>query len=354
VTREATMLTTYFEERDRSGQRFQADVLFDVYARHRVRTSVLLRGVLGFGQRHELHSDRLLTLSESLPAVSIAVDDAERIEALLPEILEVTHHGMVSLERCLLLGEPTGALEADTVKLTVYGGRGVRFKGQAGYVAAIDRLRAAGVAAASVLLAVDGTLHGERQRARFFARNANVPLVLSAVGAQAKVIGALPELIELVSEPVMTLERVTICKLHGATVAEPVAVLSRDRSGLPIRQKITVHLEESARVDGRPVYLELVQRLTRQGATGVTVLRGVRGFYGELPPFADRMLALRRNVPVQVIVVDDPESVRRWWPVLDELTRASGLVTSEIVPAAHALAHGRPHDLPLAAIDPDS
>jgi PII-like signaling protein len=353
VTREATVLTTYFEERDRSGQQFQADVLFDLYARHRVRTSALLRGVLGFGQRHELHSDRLLTLSESLPAVSIAVDTAEQIETLLPEILEVTHHGMVSLERCLLLGEPVVSLEADTVKLTVYGGRGVRFRGQAGYVAAIDRLRAAGVASASVLLGVDGTLHGERQRARFFARNATVPLVLSAVGAQAQVIGALPDVIELVSEPVTTLERVTICKLRGVTLAPPAALRSRDRSGLPIRQKITVQVEESARIDGRPVYLELVRRLRRRGASGVTVLRGVRGFYGDLTPFSDRMLALRRNVPVHVIAVDDPESVRRWWPVVDELTRASGLVTSEIVPAAHALAHGRAGDLPLAAIDSD-
>lgn len=354
MTHDAIMLTTYFEERDRSGERFLADALFDVYAGHRVRTSVLLRGVLGFGQRHELHSDRLLTLSESLPAVSIAVDTSERIEALLPEVLNVTEHGMVSLERCRLVDEKLRSLGHGTVKLTIYGGRGVRFDGQAGYVAAIDRLRAAGAAGASVLLAVDGTLHGERERARFFARNANVPLVLSAIGAQAELFDALPELVELVSEPVITLERVTICKLHGAALAPPIPLPSRDASGLPIRQKITVQVEEPAMVGGQPVYLELAQRLRRQGAAGVTVLRGVRGFYGEHRPFADRMFALRRNVPVHVIAVDDPEAVRRWWPVVDELTRASGLVTSEIVPAAHALARGRPGGLPLAAIETDS
>ncbi len=43
-------LTTYFSERERSGDRFLADALFDVYDRHRMRTSVLLRGIEGFDE----------------------------------------------------------------------------------------------------------------------------------------------------------------------------------------------------------------------------------------------------------------------------------------------------------------
>lgn len=92
-------LTAYFDERDRSRGRFLADQLFDIYERHRMRTSVLLRGVVGFGQHHGLHTDRLLTLSESLPAVSIAVDSRERIEAALPDVLDVAQSGLISLER---------------------------------------------------------------------------------------------------------------------------------------------------------------------------------------------------------------------------------------------------------------
>src|SRR5581483_157546 len=173
-------------------------------------------------------------------------------------------------ERCRLIDATIRAANPQTVKLTIYGGRGVRAGGLPGYVAAIDRLRAAGAAGASILLPVDGTLHGERQRARFFARNANVPLIVSAVGTQAQLFGALPHLSELISEPVITLERVTICKLQGNTLAVPLAVRSHDRSGLPIRQKITIQVEESARIGDRPVYLELAHRLRRQGAAGLT------------------------------------------------------------------------------------
>ena len=41
---------------------------------------------------------------------------------------------------------------------------------------------------------VDGTLHGERQRARFFARNANVPMMLLAIGDGDALRRALDEL----------------------------------------------------------------------------------------------------------------------------------------------------------------
>lgn len=346
-------LTTYFEERDRSGDRLLADALFDVYERHRMRTSVLLRGALGFGRRHELHSDRLLTLSESLPAVSIAIDTRDRIEQALGDVLEVTSHGMITLERAqLALGDDLLRLDIGAVKgavkLTIYGGRSVRSGGRAGYVAAVDRLRDAGATGASVLLAVDGTLHGERQRARFFARNANVPLMLLAIGSGEALSRALPDVADLIAEPVVTVERVQICKAHGATLGRPRSVPAQDESGLPIWQKIMVHAEEQAKFDGRPLYLEIVRRLRLADAAGVTVLRGVRGFYGDLPAFADSVLAMRRNVPVHVVAVDSPEAVQRWWPIVDELTSTSGLVTSELVPASHALRNGQPRQLRLA------
>ncbi|MCA1697659.1 MAG: DUF190 domain-containing protein, partial [Actinobacteria bacterium] len=40
---------------------------------HRVTTSVVLRGIEGFGLHHTLHTQRILTLSEDLPLISVAV-----------------------------------------------------------------------------------------------------------------------------------------------------------------------------------------------------------------------------------------------------------------------------------------
>ena len=44
----AIKLTSYFSERDRVRGILLADALFDVYERHEVRASVLLRGSAGF------------------------------------------------------------------------------------------------------------------------------------------------------------------------------------------------------------------------------------------------------------------------------------------------------------------
>jgi PII-like signaling protein len=168
--------------------------------------------------------------------------------------------------------------------------------------------------------------------------------MLLVVGDPARIRGVLPALGELIDEPVATIERVQICKAAGTLLAQPVAVPAQDASGLQIWQKLMVHMQEQSKHRGRPLYLELVRRLAEAGAAGATVLRGVRGFYGERDPFSDRVLSLRRNVPVHVVLVDAPSNMERWWPIVDELTSEDGIVTSELVPALHAFQVG---DAPL-------
>ncbi len=341
-------LTTYFGERQRAGDAFLADALQEVYERHRIHTSVVLRGVDGFGAGHHLHTDRLLTLSENLPAVSIAIDARACIERAVPEILELAGDGLLSLERARLVTSDalrglTPSILADDpqqpVKLTLYGGRGIRAGNQSGYVRALHVLAEAGALGASVLLAVDGSLHGERRRARFFARNADVPLMLLTLGSAASLGAALPEVLTLLQEPVMTVERVQICKSAGRHLSEPTGLPEHDDSGLPNWQKLTIHVEEQATHAGRPVHSELVVRLREAGAAGATVLRGVRGFYADREPFHDRLWSLRRNVPVSVIVIDSAAAMRSWWPLIDDATAEHGLVTSELIPASHGLGH---------------
>jgi PII-like signaling protein len=356
VRSNATKLTVYFSERQRTGDAYLADALLNLYERHGVHTSVLLRGVDGVGAHHHLHTDRLLSSSENLPAVSIAVDSEERMQAALADVEPLTEAGgLITLERATLVSvdelETTGigttevgatgigateiGGDADApVKLTLFGGRSVRADGQAGYVTAVSRLAAAQVAGASVLLAVDGTLHGQRRRARFFARNADVPLMLSAVGPAASLGRALPELAGLLDEPVAIIERVEVCKADGRLLSTPSSPTKTDPTVRPDGLKITVHVEEGATHQGRPVHSELLQRLHHSAVAGVTVLRGVRGFYGQRTPFADRAWSVRRNVPVLLEAIDTPARVRDWWPVVDELTTEHGLVTSELLPAS--------------------
>jgi PII-like signaling protein len=334
-------LTTYFGERDRSGGRFLADALLDLYGRHGLAASVLLRGVEGFGIRHHLQTQRLLTLSEDLPLVSVAVDTRARIEAALPEVERLATHGLLTLERARMLTGAVGEVRLpqdlhEATKLTVYCGRQERAGGRAAYLAIVEALHEHGVSGATVLLGVDGTAHGERRRARFFARNADVPLMIVSVGAGETIARALPALGALLERPLVTLERVIVCKRDGEGLAEPRELPLAYDAGLGTWQKLMVYAGEQSRHAGRPLYASLVRRLREAGAAGATALRGVWGYHGDHAPHGDRFLALRRRVPVVTVVVDTPERVRRWYEIVDELTDETGLVTSEMVPAARA------------------
>lgn len=346
-------LTTYFGERDRTGNGLLADDLLDLYGRHAVQASILLRGVEGFGPRQRLRTDRLLTLSEDLPVLSVAVDGRERVEAMLPEVLAIKRRGFVTLERARMLTGPdeAPALPAEldeAAKLTVYLGRQERAGRAPAFVSACELLQQRGMSGATVLLGVDGTLHRQRRRARFFARNTEVPMMIISVGPGREIAAVVPELAALLRRPLITVERVRVCKRDGQLLARPHELPGADEHGLALWQKLTIHTSEDARVGSRALHRELVRRLRAADVTGATSLRGIWGYHGDHAPHGDRLLQLRRHVPVLTIVIDRPERIARAFDIVDELTPERGLVTSEMVPAASAPDRVGPHGLRLA------
>jgi PII-like signaling protein len=334
-------LTAYFAERDRTGDRFLGDALIAACERHALQTSVLLRGVEGFGLHQVLQTERLLSLSEDLPAVLVAVDSRTRIEAALPELREATSHGLLTLERARML---TGRVDRvalpeelhDATKLTVYCGRYERAGRRPVFLAIVDLLHAHHAMSTTVLLGVDGTAHGVRERARFFGRNVQVPLMIIAIGTGAELSAVLPDIAALTERPLLTLERIRVCKSNGRRLAEPQDAPGADDNGLNTWVKLMIHADQTARHDGRPLHVELVRRLRAAKAGGATVLQGIWGYSGEGRPQGDKLLSLRRHVPTTTIVVDTPAQIGRWFEIVDELTDTAGVVTSELVPALHA------------------
>ncbi|MFZ0386584.1 MAG: DUF190 domain-containing protein [Solirubrobacteraceae bacterium] len=350
-------LTTYFGERDRTPNGLLSDELMNVYGSHRLQASILLRGAEGFGRLQHLHTDRLLSLSEDLPVVSIAIDDRRRIESMLGAVLEVKRRGLITLERARLLSGEIGPVELpeqldEATKLTIYVGRQDRVDRTPAYLAVCDLLHRRGVAGASVLLGVDGTRRGDRSRASFFGRNADVPMMVIAVGAGERVAAVLPELAGVLDEPLITLERVRVCKRDGELLATPQELPGTDQRGLALWQKLMVYTSNSATRAGVPLHLAIVRRLREAGAAGATCLRGIWGFHGEHAPHGDKLLQIRRHVPVCTIAIDSPERTARSFQIIDELTAEHGLVTSEMVPAVTAMSESETHGgLRLANLD---
>lgn len=333
-------LTAYFAERERAGGRFLADELLDLFDARQIATSVMLRGIASFGPANVVRSDRSLSLSEDPPVTITAVDTPARITALADEVLALTHRGLITLERGRIAPatapEPTG----EAVRLTLYLGRHHRIAGAPGYLAVCQTLHRLGFVSAETLLGVDGSVAGQRKRARFFSRNTHVPLVISGVGTTAQATTAAQELRAMLPDALLTAERIRVCKHDGTKLADPYA-LPTDVDGVAHFQKLTVRTAEDTLHDGRPVHRALVQRLKEsEHASGATVLRGIWGFNGDHRPHGDRFLQLARHVPVTTVIIDDAPGIAASFEIVDELTRGAGVVTCEVVPAMIAV-HNR-------------
>jgi PII-like signaling protein len=255
-------------------------MLTDIFARHRLRTSLIMRGVTGFGIKQRLRTDRLLTLSEDLPLVAVAVDTRVRVQAVLSELTELAFDGLVTVGRAMMLTERVDALripwdQQAATKLTVHVGRHQRIDGKPACEVIVELLHGRGLAGAAVRLGIDGTVRGDRQRARFIGHNTIVPLMVIAVGDSDQISGLLPQLSELLRAPVLTLERLRICKRDGTLLRPPRELPETDASGLNLWQKLTVYTSEDAEHCGRPLHQQLISELRSAKAAGATSQRAI-------------------------------------------------------------------------------
>ena len=152
-----------------------------------------------------------------------------------------------------------------------------------------------------------------------------------------------PGLEPLLSRPMVTVERVRVCKREGVLLARPHELPDTDATGLGLWQKLMIYTSESQLHDGQPVHRAIISRLRETGARGATSLRGVWGYDGDHQPHGDRFTQLGRHAPVVTVVVDTPTSIAPSFDVIDEITSDHGLVTCEMVPAMQYFDVEKPH-----------
>jgi PII-like signaling protein len=320
-----TQMSFHFGERDRDRDGPLEAAVMDACARRGVRAAALLRAAEGYGARHAMRTDRLLSLSEDAPLVAVAVGEGEPIEALAVEVREMASEGLLVLVPTTTgLAEPSaaaGPAMGEHVKVTIWGPRSGPRAPHRGAVAA---LRRHGARAATVLLGVDGVLRGARRRARFLAANRGVTALTVGVGPRAAIDAAIAEI--GVAASLVTVEPVEICP---PAAEETLPAGLRGPRGDAVR--VTLVTSEVASRGSGPTYLDFIRRLRREGAAGATAQRGVWGFRGQERPHGDRVLALRRDVPMVVEVVDSAERAGRWLELAATVAGDGDVVYSQAV-----------------------
>jgi PII-like signaling protein len=96
------------------------------------------------------------------------------------------------------------------------------------------------------------------------------------------------------------------------------------------RTLMRVHIGESDRWHGKPLYEAIVELLRREHFSGVTVLRGVGGYGSSSIYHTEKVLRLSQDLPIVIEVVEYTERIEQILPRLDEMIEG-GLITLEKV-----------------------
>jgi PII-like signaling protein len=96
------------------------------------------------------------------------------------------------------------------------------------------------------------------------------------------------------------------------------------------RTLMRIHIGESDKWHGKPLYEAIVEMLRREGFSGATVLRGVGGYGGSSVYHTDKLLRLSQDLPVVLEVIETQERIEQILPKLDQMVDG-GLITLEKV-----------------------
>jgi PII-like signaling protein len=90
-------------------------------------------------------------------------------------------------------------------------------------------------------------------------------------------------------------------------------------------KKLTVYVEETDKIGGKPVYEALMDIFYRRKIAGVSVFRGVAGYGSDGVFHTSKMLELSTSLPVKLEAVDSEEMINSVLPDVAEIVE-KGLV----------------------------
>lgn len=96
------------------------------------------------------------------------------------------------------------------------------------------------------------------------------------------------------------------------------------------RTLMRIHIGESDKWHGKPLYEAIVEMLRKEGFSGATVLRGVAGYGSSSIYHTDKLLRLSQDLPIILEIVESTVRIEQILPRLDEMVDG-GLITLEKV-----------------------
>lgn len=92
-----------------------------------------------------------------------------------------------------------------------------------------------------------------------------------------------------------------------------------------LMRRLMIIVDEDARFNHKPLFMEIVRRARDAGLAGASAFRGVEGFGPSHHLHTNRILDISDQLPIMIIIIDTADSIDRFTPQL------AGLMTGGII-----------------------
>ena len=96
--KQGRLLRIFIDENDRRGMQPLYTAVVEFLRAKDVAGATVFRGIEGFGSHQQIHMAKAFSWIPNLPILIEVVDDAEKLDAILPELQALIGEGLLTLE----------------------------------------------------------------------------------------------------------------------------------------------------------------------------------------------------------------------------------------------------------------
>jgi len=198
----AKRLIITINEADRWHGRSLYNALLELFQHRRMAGATVSRAIAGFTGRGAIHTIKLVDLSTDLPVRIEIVDEAGKIEKILPDVYDMVGRGLVEIQDTTVVKYATGEKPHPEPKkgdelvrligkaklLSIHIGENDKWEGEPLYEAIVKRARQLDVAGATVYRAILGYgAHKRIHRHKTMALSSDDPIVIELIDEEEKI-----------------------------------------------------------------------------------------------------------------------------------------------------------------------
>ena len=193
---------------------------------HGVSGATVVKGVAGFGSNHQMHTTRILQISENLPIKVEFVEASDKIDTILPKLVDLVSPGVIEVQDTTVVSAaippsdrrrrarlPHVALTGRAKLMRIFIGESDRWGGKPLHEAIIESLRTNDIAGVTVYRGISGYgAHRRFHKEKRLSLSSDLPIILSVIDEEAKLRAYLPVLEQMVDEGLVVLSDVDVIK----------------------------------------------------------------------------------------------------------------------------------------------